>query len=96
MKKSLMSFLLSLGLVATAQAMPLAQRYAQTCGSCHASGLMGAPKAHDQAAWAPRLKRGDAVLLDHAKNGYNMMPARGLCNDCSDAEYKALIKFMSH
>ncbi|MEN9430748.1 MAG: hypothetical protein RJA86_1607, partial [Pseudomonadota bacterium] len=29
------------------------------------------------------------------KNGYKNMPAKGLCNDCSDADYIALINYMS-
>lgn len=96
MKKILMFSLLSLVLPASVHAATTEQRYAQACANCHATGVMNAPKTHDQAAWAPRLKQGDAALLAHIKTGYKMMPPKGLCNDCSDAEYKALIKFMSH
>lgn len=96
MQKILMFSLLVLGLPVTVQAATIEQRYAQSCAACHATGVMNAPKAHDQAAWAPRLKQGDAALLTHIKSGYKMMPAKGLCADCSDAEYKALIKFMSN
>lgn len=96
MKKILMFSLLSLVLPVAAHAATTEQRYAQSCVNCHGTGVMNAPKAHDSAAWAPRLKQGDATLLAHIKSGYKMMPPKGLCNDCSDAEYKALIKFMSH
>ena len=79
----------------TAQAATTEQRYVQACASCHNAGVMGAPKKGDANAWGVRLKQGDAVLLAHVKNGYKMMPPKGLCNDCTDAEFKALIKFMS-
>lgn len=96
MQKIFMFSLLVLGLPVSAQAVTIEQRYAQSCAPCHASGVMNAPKTHDRAAWAPRLKQGDDALLAHIKNGYKMMPAKGLCNDCTDAEYKALVKFMSN
>lgn len=94
MKKSL-AFVAMLSFSAMAFAVPVEERYAKSCATCHASGVMNAPKKGDAAAWAPRLKQGEAVLLAHVKQGYKMMPAMGLCNDCTDAEFKALIKYMS-
>lgn len=99
MKKFLLMLCVSLSAAASmatpAQAASVEQRYAQACGNCHNAGVMAAPKKGDAAAWAPRLKQGEATLLAHVKNGYKMMPPKGLCNDCTDAEFKALIKFMS-
>ncbi len=82
-------------LSATAQADAIQDKYNKSCGACHNTGAAGAPKKGDKAAWAPRLKQGDAVLLAHVKNGFKAMPPKGLCMDCSDADFKALIKFMS-
>lgn len=96
MRKIFILSLLVLALPVTAGAVTIEQRYTQSCAPCHAAGVMNAPKTHDRAAWAPRLKQGDAALLTHIKSGYKMMPAKGLCSDCTDAEYKALIKFMSN
>ncbi len=79
-----------LGLAASVQ-----DRYAESCAHCHDSGAEGAPRSGDRAAWASRLQQGDNALLQHVKNGMRAMPPRGLCNDCSDAEYRALIQFMS-
>lgn len=69
--------------------------YNQSCIACHASGAAGAPKTGDTAAWAPRLAQGEATLLKHTKEGLNAMPPKGMCMDCTDDEFKALIKFMS-
>ena len=95
MKRYIMASLLVMGLAVNAQANPIEQRYKQSCGACHTVGALGAPKTGDKAAWAPIMKKGEAVLLSHVKQGYKMMPAKGLCNDCTDAEFKALIKYMS-
>lgn len=71
-------------------------KYNKTCAMCHGTGAAGAPKKGDKAAWAPRLKQGEAVLLQHIKTGIRAMPPKGMCNDCTDADYKALIKYMSN
>lgn len=95
MKRHLMVLLLAATTSLPAAANAIEARYKQSCGNCHTAGVMNAPKTGDKAAWAPLLKKGEAVLLSHVKNGYKMMPARGLCNDCTDAEFKQLIKYMS-
>ena len=95
MKKFLLMLCVLSGTTTMANAASIEQRYAQSCANCHNAGVMATPKLGDKAAWAPRLKQGDAVLLAHVKNGYKMMPPKGLCNDCTDAEFKALIKYMS-
>lgn len=69
--------------------------YLQTCHSCHESGVGGAPRTGDSAAWAPRLEKGMDTLVDNAVNGYRAMPPRGLCFDCSEAEFAALIRYMA-
>ena len=51
------------------------------CAACHKTGLGGAPKIGDKAAWAPRIAQGIDVLVNHADNGYDgktgSMPAKG-------------------
>ena len=70
-------------------------RYNKTCVVCHSSGAAGAPKFGAAQDWAPRLAKGQEKLLVSIKNGLNAMPPKGMCNDCSDTEYKALIQYMS-
>ena len=77
------------------QARDSQELYNKTCLFCHASGAAQAPKTHDVEAWAPRLKKGMPALLASVKNGIGAMPPKGLCMDCSDAEYTALIELMS-
>jgi cytochrome c5 len=68
--------------------------YTTKCSSCHATGAAGAPKLGDAAAWTDRIGKGDDVLYANAINGYNAMPAKGLCFDCSDDEIKAAVDHM--
>ena len=81
----------------TAQAQPNAieNRYNQSCFACHGTGAAGAPRKGDVEAWKPRLAKGMDVMLENTKNGYKAMPPKGMCFDCSDEEYVALIQFMA-
>ncbi len=77
-------------------AMKGEQVYNMHCVACHGSGVAGAPKHGDKAAWAPRLKQGEAVLFQHAKNGFKAMPAMGTCSECTDEELKKAIQYNAH
>ncbi len=68
--------------------------YGTFCIACHASGVSGAPKTGDAGDWGPRIAQGKDVLKDHAINGFNAMPAKGSCMDCSDDEIVAAIEHM--
>ena len=93
MKKLIAAMLLGFAVSAVAEAPP--PQYQTSCFACHSTGAAGAPKAHDEAAWKPRLAQGIPVLLEHVKKGFNAMPPMGLCANCTDADYTALIEFMS-
>lgn len=73
----------------------LLETYRQTCGSCHQTGLVGAPKTGDVEAWKPRLAKGMDTMVKHVRDGFNTMPPAGLCFHCSDEDYAALVTFMS-
>ncbi|MDN4503098.1 cytochrome c5 family protein [Alteromonadaceae bacterium BrNp21-10] len=68
--------------------------YQTSCFACHGTGAMNAPKAGDAAAWGPRMEQGIDVMLGHAINGYNAMPPKGTCGNCSDDDIKAAIEHM--
>jgi cytochrome c5 len=69
--------------------------YASACAGCHEVGVAGAPKNGDVAAWDERLAKGMDKTLANAISGINVMPARGLCMDCSDEELTLAINFMA-
>ncbi|RCH36970.1 cytochrome C oxidase, cbb3-type, subunit III family protein [Pseudomonas aeruginosa] len=73
----------------------MAQVYSASCKLCHANPASGAPLTGDAAAWAPRLAQGIDTLLDHSINGYKGMPPMGMCMQCSEEQFRALIDFMS-
>ncbi|WP_260261365.1 c-type cytochrome [Vibrio intestinalis] len=68
--------------------------YGTFCTACHSTGVSGAPVTGDANDWAPRIAKGKDVLADHAINGFNAMPAKGSCMDCSDEEIIAAIDHM--
>ncbi|NBA94396.1 cytochrome c5 family protein [Pseudomonas sp. R5(2019)] len=70
---------------------------AKHCNACHATGLLGAPKIGDAAAWKARADHQGGLdgILAKAITGVNAMPPKGTCADCSDEELKGAIKKMS-
>jgi cytochrome c5 len=76
-------------------AEPDMEKYNKSCAVCHATGAANAPKTGDAAAWEPRLAKGIETLVASVSTGLNAMPPKGMCFDCSDEDYKALIEYMA-
>jgi len=70
------------------------QVFDSTCTACHSTGVAGAPKLGDKAAWAPRIKQGMDTLLQSALKGKGAMPPKGGNASLSDADVRAAIEFM--
>lgn len=72
--------------------------FQQTCSVCHGTGLAGAPKAADHAAWAPRIAKGKDLLYQHALQGFQgtagVMPPKGGRVDIPDDLIKAAVDHM--
>lgn len=68
--------------------------YGSACATCHDSGVSGAPILGEPDDWASRIDKGTETLYDHAINGFNAMPAMGLCSDCSEEEIEATVDYM--
>ncbi|OUS27634.1 cytochrome c5 family protein [Gammaproteobacteria bacterium 45_16_T64] len=68
--------------------------YQAKCFACHGTGAAGAPKLGDKDAWAPRIAQGIDVLYSHAISGFNAMPPKGACGDCSDDSIKAVVDYL--
>ncbi|QXL84337.1 cytochrome c5 family protein [Comamonas sp. NLF-1-9] len=67
--------------------------YETTCAACHGTGVAGAPKFGDKAAWAPRLAAGFDEVLKIATHGKGAMPPKGGSN-ASDADFKAAVEYL--
>ena len=70
------------------------QVYNAVCTSCHQTGVAGAPKLGDKAAWAPHLMHGTAGLLQSALKGKGAMPPKGGNPSLSDDDVRAAVEFM--
>ncbi|QUW66238.1 cytochrome c5 family protein [Pseudomonas synxantha] len=67
----------------------------RACQICHKGQLPMAPKNGDHEAWKPRLAQRNEMLVKHLTEGFNAMPPRGLCRDCTAEDYTAVIEYMS-
>ena len=68
--------------------------YEGTCAACHATGVAGAPKMGDKAAWGPRVSQGYATLYSHALNGIRAMPAKGGNAALSEADLANAVGYL--
>ena len=68
--------------------------YNSICGACHNTGVAGAPKVDDKAAWAPRVAQGKEALYKSALGGKGAMPPKGGAADLSDDEIKGAVDYI--
>ena len=68
--------------------------YDQACAGCHEEGKDGAPRTGDADAWLGRSSLWEAVLFEHAQDGYLEMPAHGMDGTFSDEEIAAAAEYM--
>lgn len=70
--------------------------YQTYCFACHGTGANNSPVLGNAEQWAPRLEKGRDALYESAINGFNngMMPAKGLCMNCSDEELHATVDYI--
>ena len=74
----------------------VAALYQQSCFACHSTGAAGAPRKGDEEAWDGLLSaQGLDQLVENAVKGKGAMPPKGLCGQCSDAQIRALVVYMS-
>jgi len=64
------------------------------CIKCHGTGVGGAPKIGDRAAWTPRVSEGLDVVVRSAIHGHGAMPPRGGMADLTDDEVRRAIVYM--
>ena len=64
------------------------------CVKCHGTGVGGAPRIGDRAAWTPRVSQGLDVVVRSAIHGHGAMPPRGGMADLTDTEVRSAIVYM--
>lgn len=78
---------------AMAEATP-EQIYQSACNTCHAAGVLEAPRLEDRAAWQTRYAQGLEVLYQSVINGKGNMPAKGGRIDLSDDAIRKTVDYM--
>ncbi len=72
--------------------------YDASCSGCHGSGMMGAPKPGDKAAWAARIPQGVDAMAKKSIGGFQgkagMMPAKGGNASLTDEEVTNAVGYM--
>jgi cytochrome c5 len=68
--------------------------YTQNCKVCHSQGINGAPVYGNKNNWSKRAPQGIDVLVQHAMNGYGLMPAKGGKTHLQEPEIRAAITYM--
>ena len=72
------------------------QVYKAVCTTCHQTGVAGAPKIGDKAAWAPHIKEGLSEMVADAIKGVRAMPPRGGDPSLTDEEVARAVVYMSN
>lgn len=67
--------------------------YQSACVACHSTGVAGAPKLGDKAAWEPLIAKGMDEMIKIAINGKGAMPPRG-ASTASDEQLAAAVHYM--
>lgn len=63
--------------------------YQHYCANCHAKKPiipLGAPRIEEENDWKLRVQQDVALLFSHTDEGFNAMPPRGGCFECSDKQ----------
>jgi len=72
--------------------------YDKACFVCHATGVAGAPKFGDAAAWGDRVNKDIAEMQKNAITGFQgkkgVMPPKGGNTALSDDDVKAAVVYM--
>ena len=68
--------------------------YTKNCKVCHAQGISGAPILGNKKMWQSRAVKGQEVLVNHAVNGFGLMPAKGGKTALTEEEISEIVGYM--
>ena len=71
------------------------QVFKAQCAACHATGVAGAPKLGDAAAWAARIQTGFDALVHSALKGKGAMAPQG-GGDFEDTEIARAVAYLAN
>jgi len=81
-------------MIETTATLSGAAAYRKACARCHDDGRDDAPITGDKTTWAGRSWLWEAVLVEHAKQGFLGMPAQSESRKLSDAEISLAAEYM--
>ena len=64
------------------------------CKVCHAQGINGAPILGNQKMWKERAQQPIPVLVQHASEGYGLMPAKGGNENLTEEEITSAVTYI--
>jgi cytochrome c5 len=70
--------------------------YEAVCASCHATGVLRAPRFGDAAAWKPLIAEGQRSLVRTAIKGIRQMPPKGGDPSLSAVEVERAVVYMAN
>jgi cytochrome c5 len=70
------------------------EAYDAACARCHKTGVDGAPMTGNRADWEGRSQNWQSVLMNHAKEGYFAMPAKGGQENMPESTVDAATEYM--
>ncbi len=68
--------------------------YALVCAGCHDTGAESAPGLDESARWKLIDQQPREAIYRRVIEGFGAMPARGLCNLCTDDHLRATVDYM--
>ena len=68
--------------------------YESGCIGCHGTGVLGAPKLGDTAAWAPRVAAGLQAVVNTTRAGKGSMPPKGGNMALTEAQLLSVVSYM--
>ncbi|MFC4279009.1 c-type cytochrome [Achromobacter aloeverae] len=68
--------------------------YKSTCFACHGTGVAGAPKFGDKAAWDKYIQTGEDTMVKTAISGKGAMPPKGGAANASEDDIRAAVRYM--
>lgn len=74
--------------------IPPATVYAAVCAGCHDSGAYQSPLLNDAERWQAIRQQSLDEVYQRVLQGYGDMPARGLCDFCSDIDLRGAVEWM--